>query len=818
MGECYQWKATRRCSRGDSCSFRHEDNQREKKAQSSSPAPRSPTQNDGRRPSTGNAGEVVHPERNVKNCARITSKEIVRSRRVIVGILPYVKVTKLNRDANSAISACSDMLRLTGNPAKIRRKVVERIERFIEEDKTFGLRISEYRANEIQVDFTEEHKIFGIGSHRSILESTLHHMKIRVHRKELPIEMCELQERSLCAPKNWEYRTQEETLQQERCASREAWDWAKHVHKLNDSDKATFYSRSEVWSLPAPSSKKPEERTFVADAGASMHICWAGKIWVQPNWRLFGHPETPQRLSQPMEKCKNMRKPQYTFTTLSSSWRCKSSKTRLLSWRRSKTTADQEWQNNPVQDGKFRACCCPRIDRFLKFENKFVLYIVAAGHVWWYLSMSSNTTKWRYPHSSIEKSRRSNKNPKNKIKNKDNSQASSNRLCDLPDWLRGVHRKSRRQRSASIKGHTRKHFSRFRFGTSNQSGIVEAQYLYSLPRRPKLRNTQENQDYEGSSQEAHWRSRTSSRKVRWFDNKRSQSLEWRRWISKKSSTRSRGTRFGNSMDSFFVQNQNFSGDGKEFTKVSRAVGKTEGHFCRQFFGICKSLWRFTLESLNVHTPSIRDKWYGWKSSTLNKRRNICCIVTIWQPQTTSWTRRNIELESVSTWRNNVLTLLLDRKKSWEMQQDQQQPQRHNWRGNHTISQRPSEVCIELPLGWEGRRRHPCESGSRLGCRPEDKVLHEWRCVGNRSVLHCSTLVCDSGNCIAFLSFIRGTGDDKRLHWSVVCETSVSVSDCETTQNCILDRQQQRQGHHWASWTRVQSKNTWRYGRCGFINL
>ena len=31
-------------------------------------------------------GEVVHPESNVKNCARITSKEIVRSRRVIVGI------------------------------------------------------------------------------------------------------------------------------------------------------------------------------------------------------------------------------------------------------------------------------------------------------------------------------------------------------------------------------------------------------------------------------------------------------------------------------------------------------------------------------------------------------------------------------------------------------------------------------------------------------------------------------------------------------------------------------------------------------------
>ena len=147
-------------------------------------------------------------------------------------------------------------------------------------------------------------------------------------------------------------------------------------------------------------------------------------------------------------------------------------------------------------------------------------------------------------------------------------------------------------------------------------------------------------------------------------------------------------------------------------------------------------------------------------------------------------------------RTTFLTLLLVRKKSWEMQQDQKQPQRQNWRENHTRHlKEPSEVCIELPLDWEGRRRHPCESGCRLGWRPEDKVLYEWRCVGNRSVLHCSTLVCDTGNCIAFLSFIKGKGDDKRLHWSVVCETSVSVSDCETTQNCVLDRQQQRQGHH-----------------------
>ena len=45
-------------------------------------------------------GEVVHPERKVKDRARITSKGIERLRRVIIGILPDVKITKLNRDEN----------------------------------------------------------------------------------------------------------------------------------------------------------------------------------------------------------------------------------------------------------------------------------------------------------------------------------------------------------------------------------------------------------------------------------------------------------------------------------------------------------------------------------------------------------------------------------------------------------------------------------------------------------------------------------------------------------------------------------------------
>ena len=61
---------------------------------------------------------------------------------------------------------------------------------------------------------------------------------------------CEPQERNPCAPR-FEERTQDETLQQERCARRVAWDLVRSVHKLKKTDKATV-----ALVMPAPSSKE----------------------------------------------------------------------------------------------------------------------------------------------------------------------------------------------------------------------------------------------------------------------------------------------------------------------------------------------------------------------------------------------------------------------------------------------------------------------------------------------------------------------------------------------------------------------------------
>ena len=73
------------------------------------------------------------------------------------------------------------------------------------------------------------------------------------------------------APK-FEDRSQEETEWQERCAREAAWKMARCILKLKENHKTAFFSPSEIRCLPAPSTLKPEEREFVVDSGASMHM------------------------------------------------------------------------------------------------------------------------------------------------------------------------------------------------------------------------------------------------------------------------------------------------------------------------------------------------------------------------------------------------------------------------------------------------------------------------------------------------------------------------------------------------------------------
>ena len=84
------------------------------------------------------------------------------------------------------------------------------------------------------------------------------------------IQKGEPHERNRCAPK-FEERTPEETSRQKEYARKAAWNLTRKMCKLKAEDKATFYSLSKI-KAPVLVAKNTEERMFVVDSGAPMHV------------------------------------------------------------------------------------------------------------------------------------------------------------------------------------------------------------------------------------------------------------------------------------------------------------------------------------------------------------------------------------------------------------------------------------------------------------------------------------------------------------------------------------------------------------------
>ena len=74
----------------------------------------------------------------------------------------------------------------------------------------------------------------------------------------------------------WKYESLFSCRLYQRC-TKKRFNETKQCQAVKDwrlwlRDKATFYSLTEAWVMLGPSSKKPEEREFVVDPGASMHM------------------------------------------------------------------------------------------------------------------------------------------------------------------------------------------------------------------------------------------------------------------------------------------------------------------------------------------------------------------------------------------------------------------------------------------------------------------------------------------------------------------------------------------------------------------
>ena len=151
------------------------------------------------------------------------------------GILPYVKITSLYRDANSACKfgrAC--FFRHTeadGQPSKKSKKSDAKGSVALpKESPKLGCVSQDSYPRKPTL---RESGKFGSKHAVKFSKSKWHHIKIleRKGPSRGVIQKCEPHECSTCAPR-FEDRTQDETLHQERCARRAAWDLAKNVYKL----------------------------------------------------------------------------------------------------------------------------------------------------------------------------------------------------------------------------------------------------------------------------------------------------------------------------------------------------------------------------------------------------------------------------------------------------------------------------------------------------------------------------------------------------------------------------------------------------------
>ena len=136
-----------------------------------------------------------------------------------------------------------------------------------------GLRMSGYGATEVLIDFFGRAQTYG--NQYDAFDSpkpcyVMVTFETKIHRLEC---FCpgDPHQRNLNAPKV-EDQSQEETEWQERCARVAAWKLAESILKMKEKHKTTFFSLPENWCLPAPSTLKLEERDFVVDSGASMHM------------------------------------------------------------------------------------------------------------------------------------------------------------------------------------------------------------------------------------------------------------------------------------------------------------------------------------------------------------------------------------------------------------------------------------------------------------------------------------------------------------------------------------------------------------------
>ena len=273
LGDCWQWKANGQCSKGNNCSFRHDINKRAKTTQPN-PSPSSST-----RQSERNASRTRKPR------GKSLSGRMFRLR-----CKDYLKETCTNsfcekwHPRECLFYKSENRCRFGEQCSETHRQVEEQLSKRSKKnsDKSSVAMLKSTRQLGCVFQDMEPPKSSSILRKSSNIrrpircvqftKAVLCHADLRDQNPSLGM-ICpgDRHQRNTNAPK-FEDRSQEETDWQERCAREAAWRLAKRVLKLKEKNKAASFSLSENRCLPARSNLELEEREFVVDSGASMHM------------------------------------------------------------------------------------------------------------------------------------------------------------------------------------------------------------------------------------------------------------------------------------------------------------------------------------------------------------------------------------------------------------------------------------------------------------------------------------------------------------------------------------------------------------------
>ena len=236
---------------------------------------------------TSEAG--AHQGSSLDSRAEITWKVFAPHHLVTNGILLNVNSISLNRVVDSAISARLHKGTLRENPVKSRRRMVTTMLKdllqlcwFQDTEPPESLSILQKRT-----------KVCGPIRRVRFTKATQRHPNIRGNKGRSlgKFKVKAPHQRSPYAMK-FEDRSQEEIERQERCARGDAWRMAKNILELKETDKATFFSPTTEWCLPAPSVIKLWEREFVVDSGPSVHML-SGKDLNSAEWETVRVSRSP---------------------------------------------------------------------------------------------------------------------------------------------------------------------------------------------------------------------------------------------------------------------------------------------------------------------------------------------------------------------------------------------------------------------------------------------------------------------------------------------------------------------------------------------